>query len=395
MIIGVPKETFPEERRVAIVPGVLPALAKAGLSVLIEPGAGAAAGFPDGEYQEKGARLAPSRVGLFAEAQIIAQVRACGANLVAGREDLGALRAGQALIGLCHPFSAADTARRLAECGVMLFSLELLPRITRAQAMDVLSSMSTIAGYKAVVLAADWLTRMFPMLVTAAGTVSAARVFVIGAGVAGLQAIASARRLGAIVQAYDVRPAAREQVESLGARFVELALESSDSEDKGGYAKAMGEEFYRRQRELMARVIAVHDAVITTAVVPGQQAPVLITRDMVESMPPGSVIVDLAAEQGGNCELTRPGQSIRHHEVTIVGPINIASTVPYHASQMYARNMTAFLQHLVKDGSLRLDTGDEIIAATLVTRDGQVVQPKVRAFLGLPLLEAAAKPGAA
>ncbi|MFH1144647.1 MAG: Re/Si-specific NAD(P)(+) transhydrogenase subunit alpha [Candidatus Eisenbacteria bacterium] len=381
MIVGVPKETFPEERRVALVPTVVPMLAKAGIEVLIEPGAGEAAGFSDASFAEKGARIAPSRPEVFAQARIIVQVRACGANLVAGRDDLGALRRGQTLIGLCHPFSAADTARRLAECGVMLFSLELMPRITRAQAMDVLSSMSTIAGYKAVVIAADALTRMFPMLVTAAGTVIAARVFVIGAGVAGLQAIASARRLGAIVEAYDVRPAVREQVESLGAKFVEFKLETAEAEDQGGYAKALGEEFYRRQREMMAQVVAANDVVIATAVVPGKPAPVLITRAMVEGMAPGSAIVDLAAEQGGNCELTRPGLSIQHRGVTIVGPINIASTVPFHASQMYARNMTAFLRHLVRDGEVNLDPTDEIVAATLVTRDGEIVQPKVKEFL--------------
>ena len=392
IVIGVPKETFPEERRVALVPAVLPSLAKAGMEVLLEAGAGVQAGFPDEEYAAKGARVVPTRAEVFAQAQIIAQVRACGANLDAGRMDIGALRSGQALIGLCHPFSAADTARRLAECGVALFSLELMPRITRAQAMDVLSSMSTIAGYKAVVLAADALTRMFPMLVTAAGTVVAARVFVIGAGVAGLQAIASARRLGAIVSAYDVRPAVREQVESLGAKFVEFALETQNAEGKGGYARELGEEFYRRQREQMAKEVAANDVVITTAVVPGRPAPKLITREMVAGMAYGSVIVDLAAEQGGNCELTRPGVNIVHNGVTIIGPINIASTVPHHASQMYARNVTAFLLHVVKNSELSLDTRDEIIGATLVTRGGEVVQPQVREFLGLPAQ--APEPGA-
>jgi NAD(P) transhydrogenase subunit alpha len=386
IVIGVPKETFPEERRVALVPAVLPSLTKAGMEVVLEAGAGVQAGFRDEEYAAKGVRVVSARAEIFAGAQIIVQVRACGANLHAGRADIGALRSGQALIGLCHPFSAADTAGQLAERGVALFSLELMPRITRAQSMDVLSSMSTIAGYKAVVLAADALTRMFPMLVTAAGTVIAARVFVIGAGVAGLQAIASARRLGAIVEAYDVRPAVREQVESLGAKFVEFALDTREAEGKEGYARELGEEFYRQQREKMAKVIAANDVVITTAVVPGRPAPKLITREMVAGMAYGSVIVDLAAEQGGNCELTRPGVTIVQNGVTIIGPINIASTVPFHASQMYARNLAAFLLHIVRNGELSLDTQDEITGSTLVTRDGEVIHPRVREFLGLPAL---------
>ncbi len=389
IVVGVPQETFPEERRVALVPAVLPSLTKAGIEIVVEGGAGIAAGFSDEEYTGKGARIATSRAQLFSDAHIIAQVRACGANLDAGRMDIGALRSGQALIGLCHPFSAADTARRLAECGVLLFSLELMPRTTRAQAMDVLSSMSTISGYKAVILAADALTRMFPMLVTAAGTVTAARVFVVGAGVAGLQAIASARRLGALVSAYDVRPAVREQVESLGARFVEFELPAEQAEDKSGYAKALSEEFYRRQREQMAEAVRANNVVITTALVPGRPAPKLISEEMVAGMAPGSVIVDLAAEQGGNCELTIPGQTIVRHGTIVIGPINLPSTVPYHASQMYARNLVAFLLHIVKDGALHLDPPDEIVAATLVTRGGEVVQPQVRDFLGRgPLPEA-------
>jgi NAD(P) transhydrogenase subunit alpha len=392
MIVGVPKENFPGERRVALVPAVLPTLAKAGIEVLIERGAGIEAGFPDSEFEAKGARLIDSRAELFKQSDLMAYVRACGANLDAGRPDLGLLRDGQGIVGLCHPFSAAETAKEIARRGAMLFSLELMPRITRAQSMDVLSSMSTIAGYKAVILAADALSRMFPMLMTAAGTLTAARVFVVGAGVAGLQAIASARRLGAIVEAYDVRPAVKEQVQSLGAKFVEMELETGEAEDAGGYAKALGEEFYRRQREMMKRVVAANDVVITTAIIPGKQAPILITEEMVDGMGHGSVIVDLAAEQGGNCELTRPGSTVVHRGVSIIGPINVAATIPHHASQMYAKNMTTYLTHIIKDGRLVLDSDDEITAATLVTRGGEVVQPKVREFLGLPALEPAAAP---
>jgi len=390
MVIGVPKETFPEERRVALVPAVVPLLAKAGLSVLVQKGAGALAGFSDAEFAEKGARIVPTRAELFGGSDIIVQVRACGANLASERDDLGALRAGQALIGLCHPFSAAETARRLAAGGVMLFSLELMPRITRAQAMDALSSMSTIAGYKAAVLAADRLTRMFPMLMTAAGTLSPARVFVIGAGVAGLQAIASARRLGAVVQAYDVRPVAREQVESLGARFVELPLETAASEDKGGYAKAQDEAFYRRQRELLARVVADSDVVVCTAAVPGRKAPVLVTQEMVEAMRPGSVIVDLAAEQGGNCEATAPGETVVRQAVRIMGPLNLAATLPYHASQLYAKNVASFVVNLLKQGEPQLDADDEIVRETMLARAGEFTSPRVRELLGLPPLPATA-----
>jgi NAD(P) transhydrogenase subunit alpha len=249
--------------------------------------------------------------------------------------------------------------------------------------MDVLSSMATVAGYKAVLFAADVLPKMFPMLMTAAGTLAPARVFVVGVGVAGLQAIATARRLGAVVNAYDVRPAVKEQVESLGAKFVELPLEASEAEDKGGYAKAMGEEFYKKQRELMRKVLAETDVVITTAAVPGKKAPVLVTGEMVKGMPPHSVVVDLAAERGGNCELTRPGETVVEHGVTVLGPVNVPSTAPYHASQMYAKNVSTFILHLVKDGKLQLDMEDEITRDTMTTRGGEVVNPRVREALGL------------
>ena len=383
MIVGVPKETFPGERRVALAPGALPALAKASLDVLVEGSAGAAAGFPDAAYTEKGARIADSHAQLFAEAEVVLQVRSPGAAGEAGRADAELLRAGQAVIGFSEPLGEPAAARAVAERGVSAFSMELIPRITRAQSMDALSSMATIAGYKAVLLAADALPRMFPMMMTAAGTITPARVFVVGAGVAGLQAIASARRLGARVEAYDVRPAVKEQVESLGANFVELPLETSESEDAGGYAKAQDESFYRRQRETMTRVVANSDVVVTTALVPGKTAPILVTEEMVVGMAPGSVVVDLAAERGGNCELTKGDETVTSaNGVTILGPTNLASTVPYHASQMYAKNISTLLLHLVKDGALALDLDDEITAGTLVSHEGRVVHPRVRELLG-------------
>ncbi|HEU5359946.1 MAG TPA: NAD(P) transhydrogenase subunit alpha, partial [Candidatus Deferrimicrobiaceae bacterium] len=346
MIVGVPKETFPGERRVALTPAVLPSLAKRGIQVAVESCAGTAAGYPDLAYEEKGAQIGKSRAELFQAAAVIVQVRALGANPEAGRADNDLLRDGQTVIGLCDPLSAPEALREPVERGVTVFSLELLPRITRAQSMDALSSMSTVAGYKAVLLAAAELPRMFPLLMTAAGTVFPARVFVVGAGVAGLTAIATAKRLGAVVEAYDVRAAVKEQVESLGAKFVELALPKESAETAGGYAKAQDEEFYRRQRETMSRVVSGSDVVITTAQVPGKKAPLLITGEMVAGMAPGSVIVDLASEQGGNCELTRPGETVSRHGVTVLGPVNLPATVPFHASQMYAKNVASFLLHL-------------------------------------------------
>ena len=384
MIVGVPKETFPGERRVALVPGVLPTLGKAGIRILLESGAGILAGYPDSAYGEKGAKIVASRAELFVGADVILPVLAFGANPVAGRADNNLFRAGQAVICLCNPLGAPESIREAARLDVTLFSLELLPRITRAQLMDVLSSMSTVAGYKAVLLAAAELPQMFPLLMTAAGTVSPARVFVVGAGVAGLTAIATARRLGAVVEAYDVRPAVREQVESLGAKFVELPLPAGSAEGEGGYAREQDEEFYRRQRETMSRVVAASDVVITTAQVPGKKAPLLITSEMVAGMGPGSVIVDLAAEQGGNCEATRAGETVTMHGVTILGPANLPATVPHHASQMFAKNVAAFLLHVGKEGQLGKDLADEITRETLVTREGHVVHPRVRAALGLP-----------
>ena len=389
MIVGVPRETFPGERRVALVPALIPNLAKASCEVLMEAGAGEAALYPNALYVEKGARIAVSRQEVFGSADVILQVLGYGANDKSGRADLALLRRDQALIGFLRPLGDPPTVREIAATGALAFSVEFIPRITRAQSMDALSSMSTVAGFKAVLLAAESLPRMFPMLTTAAGTIPPARVLVVGAGVAGLQAIATARRLGAVVSGYDVRPTVKEQVQSLGARFVELPLDTAGAEDAGGYARAQDEAFYQRQRELMARVVGESDVVITTAVVPGRKAPVLITADMVGGMAPGSVIVDLAAERGGNCELTRANDTVIEHGVTIIGPVNLASTVPYHASQMYARNISTFLLHLVKDGRLQLDLTDEITRETLLTRGGEVVHPRIREALGLPRMTAA------
>lgn len=383
MIVGIVKEAYPGERRVALVPSVIPALAKAGGQVVVEAGAGLEAGYPDAAYTEMGARIVRIRAEAFAVADAVFQVLAYGANDKTGRADLALLRRDLVLIGFLRPLGSPETVREIAATGAIAFAVELMPRITRAQSMDALSAMSTVAGYKAVLLAAATLPRMFPMLMTAAGTVTPARVLIVGAGVAGLQAIATARKLGGVVSAYDVRPAAREQVQSLGARFVELPLEAADAEDQRGYARAQDEGFYRRQRELMARVVAESDVVITTAVVPGRTAPVLVTGDMVAGMAPGSVIVDMAAERGGNCELTRANETVVAHGVTIIGAVNLAGTVPYHASQMYAKNVTTFFLHLVRGGKLQLDLDDEITRETLVTRGGEVVHPRVREALGL------------
>ena len=386
MIVGVPAETYAGERRVALVPAMVPTLAKAGMQVRVQQGAGTEAGFPDAAYEAQGASVMPDRGELFSACDVVLQVHVLGGDHDSGRADLELYRAGQTVIGLLNPLGAPALARELADRGVMAFALELLPRISRAQPMDVLTSMATVAGYKAVVLAADALPKMFPMMITAAGTITPARVFVVGAGVAGLQAIATARRLGAVVQAYDVRPAVKEQVESLGARFVELALEGARAEGAGGYAQVMDEEFYRRQREMMTQVVADSDVVVTTAAVPGSRSPVLVTKEMVEQMRPGSILVDLAAEGGGNCELTQPGETVVTHGVAIIGPINLPATIPYHASQMYSRNVSAFLQNLVKGGEVRLNLEDPILRDTLVAHGGEVVNPRVRDLLGLPAL---------
>jgi NAD(P) transhydrogenase subunit alpha len=383
--IGVPKESYPDERRVALVPTVIPNLVKAGFEVLVETGAGAEAGYPDALYAEKGAKILADRRAVFG-ADIIVQVLCCGSNDVTGLADLPLLRSEQILVGFLRPLGSVSVIQQIAQTGVISFAEELMPRTTRAQSMDTLSSMGTICGYKAVLIAANTLPKIFPMLTTAAGTITPARVLVIGAGVAGLQAVATAHRLGAVASAYDLRPATKEQVQSLGGRFVELPIEAKNSEDERGYGTAQDESFYARQRDLLSRTVAENDVVITTAVVPGKKAPVLVTREMVKGMAPGSVIFDLAAERGGNCELTCAGQIVVEHGVTIIGRINVASQVPYHASQMYGRNITAFLLNLVKDGKLRPDSEDEIIRETLLTRGGEIVNRRVREFFALPEL---------
>ena len=386
MIIGVPKESYPGERRVALVPMVIPSLIKAGFEVLVEANAGVEAGYPDVQFTDKGAKIVPARAEVFEQAEVIVQVLCYGSNDFNGREDLALMRRGQVLVGFLRPLGSIEVAQEIANAGVTSFAVELIPRTTRAQSMDALSSMGTICGYKAVLVSAETLPRIFPMLTTAAGTITPARVLVIGAGVAGLQAIATARRLGAVASAYDLRPAAKEQVQSLGGRFVELPIEAKDAQDARGYGTAQDESFYNRQRELLGRVVQESDVVITAAVIPGKKSPILVTEDMVKGMAPGSVIFDLAAERGGNCELTQTGETIVKHGVTIIGAINLASGVPYHASQMYARNVTAFLTHLFRDGKIQLDLNDEIIRETLLTREGEVVNQRVREFFSLPAL---------
>lgn len=368
--IGVVRETAAGESRVALVPADVPTLLKRGARVLIECGAGLPAGYPDEKYGEKGAEIVGDRAGVLAGADLLMVVRGGAANPEGGAADAAALRREAAIVGLLDPWQPDPAFDTMVERHQRAFALERLPRITRAQSMDVLSSQANLAGYRAVLLAATHLPRIFPMLMTAAGTVVPARVLVVGVGVAGLQAIATAKRLGAVVSAYDVRPAVKEQVESLGARFVELDLDAHDSETTGGYAKQMDEDFYRRQRELMTAVVAEQDVVITTALIPGKAAPTLVTADMVRAMAPGSVIVDLAAERGGNCELTRPGETAREGEVQIVGPLNIASGVAHHASQLYSRNIVTFLATILAEGELKVDRDDEIIAATLVVDAG-------------------------
>ncbi len=384
MIAGVTVDTHPGERRVPLVPTVVPLLAKAGVSVIMEPGAGDPAGFPRAMYEEQGVRFASGRAEVYTEADVIVRLHGFGES----DDDLRHLRSGQCVLGLLSPYQSPPTVRVLAERGVTSFALEFLPRIARSQSMDALTSMASLSGYKAVLIAAHALNKIFPMTITAAGAISPAKVFVVGAGVAGLQAIATARRLGAVVQAYDVRPIAKEQVESLGGKFVELTLETKGSETSGGYAKDLGEDFYRRQREMMIHVVAESDVVITTAAIPGKKSPVLVTREMVDGMRPGSVIVDLAAEGGGNCELTRAGETVVTGGVIIEGPTNLPSTIPYHASQMYARNITSFLQNLMKDGKITVDLEDQIIRESLLTHKGEVISAPLRKILGLPDMNA-------
>ncbi len=373
-VVGIPRETVPGERRVAVVPGSVAALPG---EVVVEAGAGLEAGFTDDAYRTAGAALA-SRRELLERADLLLMVRGPGA----GPDDaeLASLRPSHTIIATLDPLGRPAEVEALAGRGPTAFALELVPRITRAQSMDVLSSMATIAGYQAVILAARYLNKMFPMMMTAAGSIKPARVLVLGAGVAGLQAIATARRLGAVVEAYDIRPEVKEQVESVGARFLEIELETRAG-DADGYAREQSEDFLARQRDLMAERVAANDVVITTAAVPGRRAPVLVTDDMVAGMRPGSVVVDLAAETGGNCAATRPGETFERDGVHIVGVTNLPARAPFDASRMFAKNITTFVAHLMTDGALTIDTEDEITRATLVARDGRVVHERVLAAL--------------
>jgi NAD(P) transhydrogenase subunit alpha len=373
--VGVFKETFPGERRVALTPKVIDMLTKVGAEVWIESGAGVESGYPDEEYAGRGAKVA-SLADVRGNANILLTVRA---------PEPAGLRKGQVVLGFCDPLSEPEIATKYAAAGVTLFSMELVPRITRAQSMDALSSMASIAGYKAVLLAAVTLPRLFPMMTTAAGTIPPARVLVIGAGVAGLQAIATARRLGAVVSGYDVRSAVKEQIESLGAKFVNIDIGAA-GEGQGGYARALTEDEIRSQRDQMAKVIKEQDVVITTAAVPGRKAPILVTREMALGMSPGSVIVDIAAERGGNCELTKAGETVVVNGISIVGPVNLPSTVPGHASQMYARNIVTLLKNMMtKTGELNIDMSDEITRDSIVVRDSEIANPRVQALLTPPV----------
>ncbi len=386
MKVAVPKETFPGENRVALVPAHLATLKKAGLEVLVQRGAGVAAGFPDQQYEQQGAILVDSRAQAIGQADIVATVRAFGGNVGAEADDPANFRSGQSWIGFCDPLGEPASLQTAAGSGLSVYAMELIPRTTRAQSMDALSSMAMVAGYKAVLLGAVELPKMFPMMMTAAGTVSPAKVFVMGAGVAGLQAIATARRLGAVVLAYDVRPVAKQEVESLGARFLELPLETKDAQTAGGYARVQDEAFLQRQRELTRQALADQDMVVTTAAVPGKKAPTLITREMLEAMPPGSVLVDLAAERGGNCELTQPGETVVHGGVTILGPVNLPSSIPHHASQLYSKNVSTLVLHLLKQGFPSVNLGDDVIDATLAVHNGEIRNITVREKLNLPPL---------
>ena len=370
MIIGVPKESAPGERRVALVPELVSKLTGAGAEVHVQAGAGSEAGFRDQEYEQRGARLMKS---VFAEADVVLKVRAPVAH------EIAQVKQGSVLIGLLEPYETEAQIRLLAARQVTSLAMELMPRIARAQAMDALSAMSTVAGYKAVLMAANRLPKFFPLLMTAAGTIAPARVLVIGAGVAGLEAIGTAKRLGAVIEAYDTRPAVKEEVQSVGAKFVELTLDTKEAEEKGGYARAESPEFYFKQQRMMFERVAAADVVITAALVRGRHAPVLITQEMIRAMRPGSVIVDLAAAQGGNCAVTKPDHEIIEHGVIILGPTNLPSTMPLHSSQMYARTVTNFLMHLFQEGKIRLDPEDEMTRATLVTHQGEIVNDAVKA----------------
>jgi len=375
MRIGIPREIAPGERRVALTPDMVARLTKGGHSVTVQSGAGDAAGFPDAAYSVAGATMQAETAALYAGAEAVLKVHRPSRGENGAANEAALLQSGSVLISFLRPGNDKPLLEQLAARGVTAFSMELVPRISRAQSMDALSSQATVAGYKAVLVAADALPKFFPMLMTAAGTIRPATVLVIGAGVAGLQAIATARRLGAVVESFDTRPAVREQVQSLGAKFVSLDLETHDAEDAGGYAKALSEDHLQREQALIAKHVASADVVITTAQIPGRPAPRLITRAMVAAMRPGSVIVDLAAESGGNCEASQPGQTITADGVTVIAPLNLPSELALHASQMYARNVTALLELLAPKGTLNVDMTDEIIRGACVTHGGRVLYP--------------------
>lgn len=381
MIVAVPSDSGSGERRVALTPESAGKLVKSGIAVHVEAGAGLAAGFRDEEYQDRGAVLVPAWPALYERADILLKVRPLGAR--DGTWETDSLREGTVVLGALWPLQNLESVRRLAAGKLTSLSLDQLPRITRAQPMDILSSQSTVAGYKAVLLAASVSDKFFPMLTTAAGTITPAKVLVIGAGVAGLQAIATARRLGAVIEGYDVRPAAQEQILSLGGKVLQMPVDTRDAEDQRGYAKAQSEETLRKQQMFFTERAGAYDVIITTAVVPGQRAPLLIPAAAVQKMRPGAVIVDLAAEQGGNCELTEPGQQVVKHGVTIIGLLNLPSTMPYTASTMFSRNLLAYLQLLVKDGKPNVDLGDELIRGPLITHQGEIVHEEVRKKLSL------------
>ena len=389
MKIGIPKEIAERETRVAMTPANVTVLTKKGVEIMVQAGAGTNAGYPDSLYQDAGATLVDSREQVITDADVICQVQSfgCHSNTDA---DLALLKKDQIVIGMMDPLAAPAANQPLAEKGITTFSMELIPRISRAQSMDVLSSMATLSGYKAVLIGASRLGRILPMLMTAAGTLTPSKVFIMGVGVAGLQACASAKRLGAVVSAYDVRPAARDQIISVGATPVELDLKTDDAEGKGGYAAEQSPEFIARQQELMGDLLAEQDIIITTAAVPGRKSPILVTTDMVKKMKPGTVIVDLAAERGGNCELTQLNEEVNANGVNILGPENVPSTIPFHASQMYGKNIENLLGLMIDDeGQLNLDFDDEIISETVISHGGEVRHPRIRGLLGLDNQEGA------
>mgnify|MGYP001626675176 FL=1 len=387
MIIGITRELVAGENRVSLCPDNVQSLVDKGLELWIEHNAGAEAGFSNDDYISVGAKVVSDRDELFAKSDVILQVQSFGSNTENAEDDLKRLKAKQLVIGMMDPLAQPQAAQQVASTGATAIALEMVPRISRAQSMDVLSSMATLAGYRSVLLGAEAAPRILPMLMTAAGTLQPARVLIMGVGVAGLQACATAKRLGAVVEAYDVRPAAREQIISVGATPVELDLPTESTEGAGGYAKKQSEEFLRMQREQMTEVVARQDIIITTAAIPGAKSPILVTEDMLKAMKTGSVLVDLAAERGGNCESTQMGKTVVAHGVTIVGPENLASDVAYHASQMYGKNIQTLLELILEEGELNLDFEDEIVAGTVVAHAGEVPHPYMRKLLDLPSLE--------